>query len=515
MNCNKSIQSFAQRAPRAQRGVCMRISYSFFFLLLSFVLNAQNIGSRFAIANTLQSNMVIQQQKPLVIWGFAKPGTKVQVKTSWQNQSVNTETAKDGKWTTSIPVPEAQPGNFTPQFITVTAGSESKTLFNILIGDVWLCSGQSNMDMELKPFLPWLLGAMHFEMEIENANYPQIRLFNVRTDFTAQPQDDCGGKWMVCSPATAPDFSALAYFFAREIYNRRNIPVGLVVSSVGGSSCQAWVSRDTLQKDEQLFAKYLQPYDTSKYAKEPLDSVVTFEKVVRPTLFYNAMIHPLKNLQFKGALWYQGESNRYDSSMYTRLFSSMIRNWRDLFKNGDLPFYFVQLAPYNWQQKDTTVYEYALLREAQSKTRDIVHNTEMALTMDIADPTDIHPRNKQDLGYRLAKIALANVYGNKDVVHKGPEYDGHTVTDSIVKVRFKHIGSGLGTNDGLAPKHFYVAGKDGKFHYANAFIEKDEVWLYSEKVKEPVSVRYAFTNFPETNFQNKNGFPAVPFRSDF
>lgn len=482
--------------------------------MLSLILHAGEGAGSFTIANTLQSNMVIQQGKPLVVWGHAESGTRLQVRPSWVKESYEATTSA-GSWKVEIPVPLAKPGVFTPNFLSISSDTETKTLYNILIGDVWLCSGQSNMDMELKPFLPWLLGAMHYQMEIENANYPLIRLFNVRTDFKALPQEDCGGSWKICSPATSPDFSALAYFFAREIFNRRQIPVGLVVSSVGGSSCQAWMSRDTLTSDKVLFQKYLLPYDTSSRSKEPPDSVVTFEKVVRPTLFYNAMIHPLKNMQFSGALWYQGESNRYDSSMYTRLCAAMIRNWRDLFGNKTLPFYYVQVAPYNWQQNDTTAYEYALLREAQAEIRNVVDHTEIALTMDIADPSDIHPRNKQDLGYRLAKIALANVYKVPNTVYQGPAYAGHNIEDGIIKVRFKNIGSGLATNDGQEPRHFFIAGMDSVFHYAHAKIEKDEVWLQSDKVKEPVALRYAFTNYPVTNFGNKEGFPAIPFRSDF
>lgn len=489
--------------------------YCFLFLFgfLSQVIYANTPAESFTIANTLQSNMVIQQGKPLKVWGTAKKGMVLEVRTSWTKEVFST-TATDSGWSVDVPVPMATPGIYIPYFLSVGSGQQIRTLYNIMIGDVWLCSGQSNMDMELKPFLPWLLGAMHYRMEIENANYPQIRLFNVRTDFKNDPQQDCGGTWTVCSPSTAKDFSALAYFFAREIFHRRQVPVGLVVSSVGGSSGQAWVSRDTLAADSVLFKKYLEPYDTSARSKEPLDSIVTFEKVVRPTLFYNAMIHPLKNLQFSGALWYQGESNRYDSSLYTRLCASMIRNWRSLFNNDELPFYYVQVAPYNWQETDTTAYEYALLREAQADIRNVVPNTGIALTMDIADPSDIHPRNKQDLAYRLAKLAFAHHYKVPNTVSAGPEYSGHEVENGIVKIRFENSGSGLATNDGLPPRHFYLAGTDGVFHYAEATIEKNEVWLKSDKVPEPVSIRYAFTNFPVTNFENKEGFPAMPFRTD-
>lgn len=483
-----------------------------FAILFSLLVQA---ADSFTIANTLQSNMVVQQGKPLTIWGKAAPGSKLQIRCSWQQKGFETFSEKGGTWKVEVPVPMAQPNVFTPNHISISSGSATKVLENILIGDVWLCGGQSNMDMELKPFLPWLLGTDHYRMEIENADYPQIRLFNVRTDFKAVPQEDCGGNWMVCSPQTAPQFSAVAYFFARQVFLKKKIPIGLVVSSVGGSSAQAWVSRDTLTADKVLHQKYLYSYDTSLRAKEPLDSVVTFEKVVRPMLFYNAMIHPLKQLQFRGALWYQGESNRYDSAMYTRLCAALIRNWRTLLHNPQMPFYYVQVAPFNWGQADTTLHEYAYLREAQAAIRTVLPHTAMVVTMDVADPTDIHPRNKQEVGYRLYKLALAHVYNEPQTVSTGPEYESHSVDGATVKVRFKNRGSGLVTNDGQPPKHFYIAGKNGVFHYAQATIEKEEVWLQSESVKEPVAVRYAFTNYPVTNLENKEGFPAVPFRSSF
>ena len=482
-----------------------------FLLRFSFAFAADG-PQFFSIANTLQSNMVIQQGKPLHVWGTAKSGSPVIVRADWVSKTYQTKSAEDGKWSIDIPVPNAIPGEFAKKKIWISQGKEIKELNNILIGDVWLCSGQSNMAMEIKPWLPWLLGANSYRIEIENAHYPEIRLFKVRIDFKALPEQDCGGNWVVCSPKTAPNFSALAYFFARQIFIQKKIPIGLVVSSVGGSSCQAWTSRETLSNDSLLYKKYLFPYDTSRQSKEQIDSVVTFEKVVRPTIFYNAMIYPLRNLHFTGSLWYQGESNRYDSSIYTQLCAKMIYNWRNLFKDQQLPFYFVQVAPYNWFQNDDKAYEYALLREAQSDIRKIVPNTEMALTMDIADPNDIHPRNKQDLGYRLAKIALANVYKEPNTICQGPEYLSYIIENSIVKINFTNTGAGLATNDGKEPKHFFIVGQDGVSYQAKASIENNEIWLRSDNVTKPMEVRYAFTNYPVTNFENKEGFPAIPFR---
>lgn len=471
----------------------------------------------FRIATTIQSNMVVQQNKPLRIWGNAPEGAEIQVQADWLAGFRKDTADKAGEWMISIPVPAAVPGDYTSHTITVSDGKQPQRLDNILIGDVWLCSGQSNMDMELKPFLPWLLGTMHYQQEIANAQYPQIRLFDLQTNFSATPMRDGEGQWSVCSPLTVPNYSAVAYFFARDIFLQRRVPVGLVVSSIGASTCQAWTSRDTLAADQILNRKYLYPYDTSARSKEVLDATVTFDKVARPTLLYNAMIHPLRHLSLTGILWYQGESNRQDGALYTRLLSAMVRNWRNLFKQGELPFYYVQVAPYTWQENNPEAFEYAELREAQSKLRMYVPGTGMAVTMDIADPNDIHPRNKQDVGYRLARLALAHTYGMSTMISSGPEYESVSAQKDTLIVSFmkESIGSGLATNDGQVPRHFFIAGADKKFYPAEAVIKENQVWLFSKQVKKPVAVRYAFTNYPVTNFCNQEGFPAVPFRSSF
>lgn len=490
---------------------------SFTAILLFLMIQLPVHGQSFKLGNHLQSNMVVQQNKPLKLWGDAQPGAKIEARADWLAGWHSATADTKGEWEISLPVPSAIPGTPTPYTINLRSGAAEITLTNILIGDVWLCSGQSNMDMQLKPFLPWLLGTMHYQQEIANAFYPHIRLFDLETDFSATPMRDGKGNWSVCSPQTVGDYSAVAYFFARDIYLQKRIPVGLVVTSIGASTAEAWTSRDTLSADAALNKKYLYPYDTSARSKEKLDATVTFDKVARPTLLYNSMVYPLRNVSLSGILWYQGESNRHDGAMYTRLLSAMIRNWRNLLKQGDLPFYYVQVAPYTWQEDNPLAFEYAELREAQGNVRQHVPATEMVLTMDISDPLDIHPRNKQDVGHRLAQVALAKQYGFNNLVYKGPEYRSvSTVKDTLV-VHFKAegLGSGLGTNDGQAPRHFFVAGKDKRFHPAVALIRNNEVWLYSDKVKKPEAVRYAFTNYPVTNFGNIEGFPTVPFRSSY
>lgn len=494
------------------------MSYRKIFLTLIlglglWFLRAQDHNDLFTLAGTIQNNMVVQQGEPWVMWGTAQPGVEMKVRTDWTSEEIVIQAQPNGIWKAQIPIPIAQPGDFQRHQVEIISGEEKMVISDILFGDVWLCSGQSNMAMELKPFLPWILGVYNYRMEIENADYPEIRFFKVDTDFKKEPQTDCGGEWQICSPDIAGDFSAVAYFFARQVFLKTQIPIGMIISSVGASSCQAWTSRDTLANDPLLNDRYLFPFDTSHVSKEPMDSVVTFEKVVYPTVFYNAMIHPLKEIALKGVLWYQGEGNRGDGDIYARLMSSMVRNWRTLFRNDQLPFYYVQVAPYNWMETDTTAYEYALLREAQAKVRLNIPNSEMIVTMDIADPDDIHPRNKQDVGYRLSRVALSKDYHFDDVSYRGPEYLSHRLEDGYVKIAFENAESGLVTNDGRAPRHFYLAGEDGIFYHAVAKIEDNEVWLKSEIVKNPVAIRYAFTNFPVTNLENGEGLPALPFRS--
>lgn len=299
------------------------LSLSTFLLLATpTVLHAEDTSLRLGTA--LGDHMVIQQSADLDLWGFASPRQPVNITVSWTRETIKTVSDNRGRWSVAIPVPAADRKKTIPHGIKIQCGRLVRSVSDVLIGDVWLCSGQSNMDMTIKPFLPWLMGVMHYRQEIETSDLPGIRLFDVKTNFKGTPVEECKGNWVVSSPSTAGDFSALAFLFARNIHQATGIPIGLIVSSVGGSSGQAWTSRKTLTADSLLHKKYLLPYDTSSISREPLDSIVTFEKVVRPTLFYNAMIHPLRRLALKGVIWYQGESNRMDGMLYTRLCAAMI-----------------------------------------------------------------------------------------------------------------------------------------------------------------------------------------------
>ena len=474
----------------------------------------------FTVNSVLQSHMVVQQGQPLVLWGTGKPDQVIAIQAEWASDIVTAKVGQDSKWSGEIMVPAAMPGNFKKYNLKITHGSEEIKLSDLLIGEVWLCSGQSNMDMEMEADPPWLEGVIDYENEIAAADYPEIRFIKIEKRFVKMPIEEAKGTWQKVSPQTAGKLSGVAYYFGRELHRSLQVPVGLVIASFGGSAAQAWSSREALASHPDLKSAYLDPYDNSEKPMESLDSIQTLEEIfeilTRPTLLYNGMIHPIKNLSVKGFLWYQGESNKLDGSRYTELSTAMINGWRKDFPGENHPFYFVQMPAYNWEENDSTATYYARFREAQEAVLEKVAYTGMISTMDIGEVDNIHPRNKKDVGIRLAKLALSQTYGLKEIAYLGPRFSSYQVRGDTLIVEFEQesIGSGLTTRDGAAPKHFYVAGKDKVFYPAVARIVENQVWLKSDQVNSPIAVRYAFTNFPITNFQNKEGLPAFPFRSD-
>lgn len=497
------------------------LKYFLFFLCfsvgISHVVKSDDLTDiSFQTANIFQSNMVIQQNKPFSIWGKARPGETVTITVSWNNKPSFARANDKGIWKGEVSVPKAKPRDFTSQSISLKSGGKSIVLNNILIGDVWFASGQSNMQYGLQSLKDGTNeGVPGYEKVISSAKFPAIRLFTEPLDFKAEPGNETKGSWKLCTPDNVANFSAVAYFFSKELHNRLNIPIGIIVSTIGASTAQAWTSREVLASDPVLNKKYLIPYDESPEGKEVITSDFTFEKVGRPTLLYNAMIHPFAGFSIRGFIWYQGESNRFDGRTYTRLLTSMIKGWRNDFGNENLPFYYVQVAPYYWE-KDFLNYDYALFREAQTAVREL-KKTEMAVILDDGEPKNLHPRNKKPVGIRLAKIALNKTYGLKQEQYLGPQYKKVKIRDKQIEISFKRktLGSGLNTSDNKPPKNFFTAGADKKFYEAQATIIGNKVVLYSTQVTKPVAVRYAFANAPATNLQNKEGLPAEQFRTDF
>jgi sialate O-acetylesterase len=455
------------------------------------------------LASLLQSNMVIQQNKPFTLWGKAAPLSKISVSASWKARTL-VRSDKEGKWKAQLSVPQALPGDFTNHQLHIKSGNEKIVLSNLMIGDVWLCSGQSNMDMSMQPVSPWHHGVKDNEKEIPKANFSGIRLFKVKKETSSNLLDSVSGNWRECTPETVADFSGVAFYFGRSLHQKMNIPIGLLQSAYGSASCQAFIKKEVLESDSTLKNRYLLPYYKNPEEKIP---------VLRPMLIYNAMIHPLLPFSIRGFIWYQGESNAGEIKMYPELNAAMIRNWREDFQQGDLPFYFVQMTPYNWKKNNPAENNYAKFREAQELITRQVPNTGIVCTMDVGEPDNIHPVNKKPVGERLAGLALNNFNAASFETYMGPKYHSMETFGDQVIVKFKQ-SQGLYTNDQSMPRHFWVAGEDKQFFPAKAFISGSHVIVTSPHVIKPVAVRYAFTNDVVTNLLNKEGYPMFPFRTD-
>ncbi len=432
----------------------------------------------------ISDHMVLQQGQKAPIWGWADPGEPVLV--AFAGKKVQATADQQGKWMVEVGTPKAG----GPYEMTVATGKNKIVVKDILVGEVWLASGQSNMQWSVNR-------AANPQEEIAAAKYPKIRLFTVGRMVSDKPRDDCNGSWSECNPTSVAGFSAVAYFFGRELHKELEVPVGLINSSWGGTICEAWTSRQGLEGEEDF---------------EPILQRAADFKPNNPnqaSALYNGMIHPIVPFAIRGAIWYQGESNAGRAWQYKRLFPAMIRDWRRIWDQGDFPFLFVQLAPFRYGKADPR--NLPETWEAQLQTLSLP-NTGMAVTTDIGNIKDIHPKNKQDVGKRLALWALANTYGKKDLAYSGPLYDGFAVEGDKIRVKFHHA-EGLVAKGGELT-HFTIAGEDEKFVPAEAAIDGQTVVVSSPEVKRPVAVRFGWTDTAEPNLFNGAGLPASPFRTD-
>ena len=491
-------------------------------LVLAGVLSAD-----VRLPSVISDNMVLQQGKAVPIWGWADPCETVTVTGSWGSGKWEATADQDGKW--MVKIDSGKAGG--PCEMTV-AGKNTLTVKDILVGEVWVCSGQSNMEFTVKQ-------ANNSAEEIADSNnYPQIRSFNVGHKVIYTPMYNCGGKWQVCSAQTAGNFTAVGYFFGRELNKQLNVPVGLIHTSWGGTPAESWMSKEYLENDPnfqpilkrfeetsanivELKKKYQeerQKYDAIapklKAEGKPLpprpEEPIGPGHAYSPTGLYNGMIVPILPYGIRGAIWYQGESNAWRAYQYRTLFPAMIKNWRDAWGQGDFPFLFVQLANYMEPEPQPVESDWAELREAQLMTLS-VPNTGMAIAIDIGEP-DIHPKNKQDVGKRLALWALAKTYG-KNIVYSGPICKSMKVDGNKAILTFDNVGGGLMAK-GDSLKGFAIAGTDRKFVWADAKIEGNTVVVSSDNVGVPAAVRYAWAINPVCNLYNKEGLPATPFRTD-
>lgn len=464
----------------------MRVRWFVPALMLAMISTAVARGD-VRLPKVFGDSMVLQQQSQAAVWGWADADEEVTV--SLGETKATAKASADGKWLTKIQTPAAG----GPHTLSVK-GKNEITLKDVYIGEVWICSGQSNME--------WPLSASaNAAEEVANAKFPQIRMIKVDKVPAEKPADDIATQgWKVCSPdmENAPKFSAVGYFFARHLHNELKVPIGIINTSWGGTICEAWTSDEALQTDPD-FQPILERSAQFKPGEQNQASVL-----------YNGMLRPLVPMTIKGVIWYQGESNVDRAVQYRKLFPTMIADWWKQFGQGDFPFLFVQLAPYNYGPPHLKLPE---LWEAQLKTLS-VPNTGMAVTWDIGDVKDIHPKNKQDVGKRLALWALANTYGKSDVVYSGPLYDSMAVEGNKIRLKFKHTASGLASKEDKPLTHFQIAGDDQKFVDAKATIDGETVVVESDQVAAPKAVRFAWHGLAEPNLFNKAGLPASPFRTD-
>jgi sialate O-acetylesterase len=519
---------FRQKSSVTNSFFAMKQIFNLIALALLFCANGTMANIK--LPAIFSDNMVLQQKSKVKIWGWADAGEKITITTSWNKKNSSITATDSGKWIIDLVTPKAG-GPFT----ILLAGKNKIELKNVLIGEVWICSGQSNMHFPLGKFgdaKDWRTGILNYEKEIKEANYPKIRLFTVERKVSDTIQTNTVGKWDECNPVTIADFSAVAYFYGRELYKKLEVPIGLISVNYGGTPAEAWTRKEILT--DTLFQPILDRYqyvkdnyprlkeeyaDTlAKWKKAVADSLLTPRQAQNPPrppvgrgsnkapyVLYNAMIAPLIPYTINGVIWYQGENNADRAWQYRYLFPAMIKNWRTDWNQGNFPFYFVQIAPHRSQNPE--------IREAQLFTYRSVPNTGMAIITDAGDSVNIHPINKQVVGYRLSLWALANTYGVKNIVYSGPIYKSMKIEGNKIRVFFDHVGSGL-ICKGDSLTHFTIAEANKKFVPAQAKIEGNTLVVWSNTINNPVSVRFAWEYIPSPNFYNKEGLPASPFRTD-
>jgi sialate O-acetylesterase len=475
----------------------MKITMQKWKLLVILFLFSAFSHAQVTLPPFFNCNMVLQQGIPIPVWGWASPGEKVSV--TFNNKTVTTKTGKDGKWKVSL-----QPMNYGGPYKMVVKGKNLRTIENILIGEVWICSGQSNMAFNLS-------AAKFADAEIASSSYPEIRLFTVKRRVSQTPQDALEeGEWWECSPVSTPGFSAVAYFFGRTLYQKLKVPIGLIHTSWGGTVAETWTSPETIAKNPDFSAKL---EELKKL--EPAQPNTTLKPNAYPTLLYNGMIKPLVPYGIKGAIWYQGEGNAGRAFQYRRVFSDLIKDWRTQWNQGDFPFLFVQLA--NFMKADSIPVEssWAELREAQTMAL-AIPKTGMASAIDVGEASDIHPKDKQTVGKRLALSAL-NVAYKQNIENFGPMFKEMKITGNKADITFDHASKGITAKDKYGyVKGFTVAGANHKFYWAKAIITgSNTIQVSSPEVPEPVAVRYGWANNPDdVNLYNSEGLPANPFRTD-
>ncbi len=495
-------------------------------LVLGFITNLgiQEAKAAVKLPAIISSNMVLQQDAEVTIWGWANGKEKITITSSWTKKKVKIKADKNGNWQVAIKTPKAG-GNHR---LTIK-GKNKIELDNILMGDIWVCSGQSNMARKLglqrgqKPLV-------NFWEASQQANHPEIRFFKVKRALADTPQADVEGEWLICTPETVLEFSAVGYFFGKKLHQQLAIPVGLIQTTWGGTPVEGWTRKSDLANDfiiekeehgQERFeldslahAKNMEAFEKGFIKKRPTTPpsfYVKRRKHHKIGHLYNAMIHPLINYTIKGAIWYQGESNRDYPNQYKQLFSNMIQTWRKDWGIGDFPFYFVQIAPFYYNGD----YAIPYIWEAQYEALKLPQ-TGMASTQDIGQIYDIHPPEKEEVGRRLALVALNQTYGKSEIAYSGPVVKNTEYNGNKVVIEFDPMGGELfsaGSGIGGVPS-FYLADEFKVFHPARVKQKGNTITLTAKGIAKPTAVRYLWNDNANATIFNSYGLPATGFRTD-
>ncbi|WP_159520248.1 sialate O-acetylesterase [Sunxiuqinia indica] len=474
-----------------------KITCKLVLLFFACVAIFSSVQAKVKMSALFADHMVLQQQSEVAIWGWADARSEVNVTTSWNDKSYTAKAAKDGKFKLMVETPAAG----GPYEIIVSDG-EALTIENVLIGEVWLCSGQSNMEMPMKGFRGQpVLGS---NMDILKSNNENIRVITVPRSSQTVAQENFEAKWKVADAAAIRNFSATGYYFGRLLNEMLDVPIGLIEVSYGGSCVQAWMSPETSVAFE------------GKQVPAPGDTIPVPNRT--PTVLFNGMLNPVIGYGMKGCIWYQGETNYQEPDRYEELFPTMVNEWRELWGIGNFPFYYAQIAPFDYSvfyssEDVKEKYNSAYLRDAQRKALDDIPNSGMAVLMDVGEETCIHPMHKQEGGERLALWALGETYDLPDFSYKSPAYDAFEVKGSQVVVSFKDVANGL-TTFGKELTGFEIAGENKVFYPADVFLRTKSVVVSSPRVEKPVAVRYAFKDFIVGTLFGTDGLPVSSFRTD-
>ncbi|MCA5004742.1 sialate O-acetylesterase [Sphingobacterium bovistauri] len=470
----------------------VRIVFTFIFLLTT-----QMLFAKLSLSSLFTDNMVLQQQKQVPIWGWANKGEKVTIKTSWDKKTYRTNASTSGNWKIELITPKAG----GPYAIEILAGDKI-VLQNVLIGEVWLCSGQSNMEMPLKGY-PGQPIEESTDAIIESKN-KNIRFYTVPRNPSLKLQENSKpSDWKISNPENSANFSATAYFFAKRLHQILEVPVGVILCAYGGSNIETWMHQEWLKEVSNL--------------EIPSEENGLKNKNRIPTMLFNGMVNPIVGFGLKGILWYQGESNYEIAESYERLFTGMVQSYRKLWNDDQLPFYYAQIAPFDYASlppyHKEDKFNSAFIRDAQRKSLDTLMHSGMVVTLDIGEEECIHPSKKSEVGDRFAMLALQNSYFLKGINGQSPIYDKYEIHEAQAIVHFRECPLGL-TSHGKELKNFEIAGEDKLFYPANAIIKGKAIVVSSPKVSKPAAVRYGFKDFVIGDLFGVNGLPVSSFRTD-